>query len=169
MSLPSGASPWNGIFGRVEGQNTTICHYNSTTYRWLTTLSFYIYCIFFTSYISYCLGGNLGGKDSYHLSRCDSHHIYIYIHTHRLSPSNFSLSLSLSLSLYHTHAHTHTHSPRYIYIHIYIYIYKLVTLVQGVPKVTFSKVSTPRCRGKCYPFPCIAPLYPWTVSYNSEY
>ncbi len=23
MSLPSGASPWNGIFGRVEGQNTT--------------------------------------------------------------------------------------------------------------------------------------------------
>ena len=25
MSLPSGASPWNGKFGRVEGQNTTIC------------------------------------------------------------------------------------------------------------------------------------------------
>ena len=24
MSLPSGASPWNGIFGRVEGQNTTL-------------------------------------------------------------------------------------------------------------------------------------------------
>ena len=24
VSLPSGASPWNGIFGRVEGQNTTI-------------------------------------------------------------------------------------------------------------------------------------------------
>ena len=24
MSPPSGASPWNGIFGRVEGQNTTL-------------------------------------------------------------------------------------------------------------------------------------------------
>ena len=24
VSLPSGASPWNGIFGRVEGQNTTL-------------------------------------------------------------------------------------------------------------------------------------------------
>ena len=24
VSLPSGASPWNGIFGRVEGQNITI-------------------------------------------------------------------------------------------------------------------------------------------------
>ena len=24
VSLPSGASPWNGIFGRVEGQNTTV-------------------------------------------------------------------------------------------------------------------------------------------------
>ena len=26
VSLPSGASLWNGIFGRVEGQNTTIDH-----------------------------------------------------------------------------------------------------------------------------------------------
>ena len=24
VSIPSGASPWNGMFGRVEGQNTTI-------------------------------------------------------------------------------------------------------------------------------------------------
>ena len=24
VSLPSGASPWNGKFGRVEGQNTTL-------------------------------------------------------------------------------------------------------------------------------------------------
>ena len=26
MSLPSGASPWNGIFGRVKGQNTTLMY-----------------------------------------------------------------------------------------------------------------------------------------------
>ena len=26
VSLPSGASLWNGMFGRVEGQYTTICH-----------------------------------------------------------------------------------------------------------------------------------------------
>ena len=26
MSPASGASPWNGIFGRVEGQNTTLCY-----------------------------------------------------------------------------------------------------------------------------------------------
>ena len=29
MSLPSGASPWNGKFGRVEGQNTTKPHIDS--------------------------------------------------------------------------------------------------------------------------------------------
>ena len=27
VSPPSGASPWNGIFGRVKGQNTTVCQY----------------------------------------------------------------------------------------------------------------------------------------------
>ena len=27
VSLPSGASPWNGKFGRVEGQNTTTTHF----------------------------------------------------------------------------------------------------------------------------------------------
>ena len=26
MSLPSGASPWNDMFGQVEGQNTTNTH-----------------------------------------------------------------------------------------------------------------------------------------------
>ena len=43
-------------------------------------------------------------------------------------------------------------------IDIYIYIYKLATLVEGDPKVPFSIVTTPRCRGGRYSFPWIAPL-----------
>ena len=45
VSLPSGASLWNGIFGRFKGQNTTLMHMdkinmfakmkeNKTTYSW---------------------------------------------------------------------------------------------------------------------------------------
>ena len=47
----------------------------------------------------------------------------------------------------------------YIDIYIYIYIYKLVTVVEGDHKATFSIAITPRCRRGCYSFPWIAPLY----------
>ena len=49
----------------------------------------------------------------------------------------------------------------YIYIYIYIYIYELLaTVVEGAQKAPFSIATTPRCRGGCYSFPWIAPLYP---------
>ena len=37
---------------------------------------------------------------------------------------------------------------------------KLATVVKGDPKAPFSKATTPRCRGRQYSFPWIAPLYP---------
>ena len=37
---------------------------------------------------------------------------------------------------------------------------KLVTIVKGNQKAPFSIATTPRCRGKRYSFPWIAPLYP---------
>ena len=38
----------------------------------------------------------------------------------------------------------------------------------GDPKSPFSIATTPRCRGGCYSFPWIAPLYPWSIPYNAE-
>ena len=40
---------------------------------------------------------------------------------------------------------------------------KLATVVEGDPKAPLSIATTPRCRGGCYSFPWIAPLYPWSV------
>ena len=37
---------------------------------------------------------------------------------------------------------------------------KLATVVEGDPKAPFSIATTPRCRGRYYVFPWIAPLYP---------
>ena len=46
-----------------------------------------------------------------------------------------------------------------IYIYIYIYIYvSLLSVVEGNPKASFWKATTPRCRGGCYSFPWIASL-----------
>ena len=61
-------------------------------------------------------------------------YIYIYIYSHK--------------SVSHTHTHTH------------IYIYKLVSLVEGDPKVPFSITTIPRCWRGRYSIPRIAPLYP---------
>ena len=36
----------------------------------------------------------------------------------------------------------------------------LVNIVEGGPKAPFSITTTPRCRGGCYSFPWISPLYP---------
>ena len=44
---------------------------------------------------------------------------------------------------------------------------KLATVVKGDPKSPFSIVTTPRCRGWRYSIPWIAPLYPWSISYNA--
>ena len=44
----------------------------------------------------------------------------------------------------------------------------LVTVVEGNPKAPFAITITPRCRGGCYSIPWIAPLYPWSLSYNAE-
>ena len=38
----------------------------------------------------------------------------------------------------------------------------------GPLKSAFLTASTPRCKGWCYSFPWIAPLYPWSVPYNAE-
>ena len=38
--------------------------------------------------------------------------------------------------------------------------YKDVTVVEVDPKAPFSIATTPRCRGGCFFFPSIAPLYP---------
>ena len=37
---------------------------------------------------------------------------------------------------------------------------KLATVVEGDPKAPFSIATTPKCRGGCYSFPRIVPLYP---------
>ena len=42
---------------------------------------------------------------------------------------------------------------------------KLVTVVEGNQKASFSIATKPRCRGGCYSFPWIASLYPWYVPY----
>ena len=43
---------------------------------------------------------------------------------------------------------------------------KLATLVEVGPKAPFSIATTPRCRGGQYTFPCIALLYPWSITYK---
>ena len=45
---------------------------------------------------------------------------------------------------------------------------KLATLVEGDQKASFSIATTPGCRGGCYSFPWMAPLYPWYVPYIAE-
>ena len=44
-----------------------------------------------------------------------------------------------------------------------------MTVVEGDQKAPFSIATTPRCRGRRYSFPWIAPLYTWYVHYNAEW
>ena len=46
---------------------------------------------------------------------------------------------------------------------------KLATVVEGDQKAPFPIATTPSCRGGCYSFPWIAPLYPWYVPNIAEY
>ena len=45
---------------------------------------------------------------------------------------------------------------------------KLATLVKHDLKAPFSIATTLRCRGEHNSFPWIAPLYPWSLLYNTE-
>ena len=58
----------------------------------------------------------------------------------------------------------------FYFILYYIYIYKIQVgnCSRGWPK-GFTIATTPRCRRGRYSIPWIAPLYPWSVSYNAEY
>ena len=62
---------------------------------------------------------------------------------------------SFSYPLLKFHAAIFLHCPRNTK-----YLVKLATLVEGDPKVPFSIATIPTCRGGCYSFPGIAPLYP---------
>ena len=53
--------------------------------------------------------------------------------------------------------------PNFFYLKV-----KLATIVEGDQKAPFSIASIPRCRGGCYSFPLIAPLYPWSLTYIAE-
>ena len=46
---------------------------------------------------------------------------------------------------------------------------KLAIIVEGDSKALFSIVKTPKYKGGRYPFPWVAPLYPWFVPYNAEW
>ena len=43
-----------------------------------------------------------------------------------------------------------------------------MTVVEGSPKAPFSTAIIPRCQGRHYSFPWIAPLYPWYLPYCAE-
>ena len=45
---------------------------------------------------------------------------------------------------------------------------KLATLIEVDSKALFSIATILRYRGGCYSIPWIAPLYPWSLPYNSE-
>ena len=45
--------------------------------------------------------------------------------------------------------------------------YFQMTLVEGDPKALFSIATTPRCRGGHNSISWMAPLYPWSLSYNA--
>ena len=86
------------------------------------------------------------------------HRYYTFILGRRAHP--------LKLNLQHS-----TSTWRYcwsINLCLSIYISKLVTVVEGDQKGPFSIATTPRCRGRCYSFPWIAPFYPWYIPYTAE-
>ena len=53
-------------------------------------------------------------------------------------------------------------------MNILFIVSKLATIVEGKQEAPFSIATTPRCRGGCYSFPGIAPLYPRYVHYIAE-
>ena len=56
----------------------------------------------------------------------------------------------------------------YIYIYIVKYIVSWPTVVEGDPNAPLSIATQRRCKWGLNSFPCIPPLYPWSVPYNAE-
>ena len=60
-------------------------------------------------------------------------------------------------------------NQKFLHVDIYeVKKVKLVTVIEGDQKASFSIATTPRCRGGRYSFPWIAPLYPWYEPYIAE-
>ena len=83
-----------------------------------------------------------------------SSNAYIFPHKTSVSSSPYLFVTSLMRSLDRFHGHP----LRLLLVKsFYTYIYSRPTVVEGDPKSPFSIVTTPRCRERCYSFPCIAP------------
>ena len=54
---------------------------------------------------------------------------------------------------------SHKTQPNQLLYSVVLIKVKLATIVEGAQKAPFSIATTPRCRGGCYSFPWIAPLY----------
>ena len=59
-------------------------------------------------------------------------------------------------------------APLWKYWNWRAYKVKLAIIAGGDQKALFSIATTPRCRGECYSFPWIAPLYSWYIPYIAE-
>ena len=130
------------------------------------------------------LEANCHNKNSHFLFHCKNSHSFSHIHNyHILSTSHKHIQ-----RLFNPHENLHSciYTCKNFTIHLYkdffslyfltwiiillIYIYKkLVTIVEGNWKACFSLAITPRYRGRCYSFPCIAPLYSWCLPYNGRH
>ena len=55
-----------------------------------------------------------------------------------------------------------------ILIKLYRLVKLLATVFEGDQKASFTKGTTPMCRGERYSFPWIAPLYPLYIIYIAE-
>ena len=85
LSLPSGASLWNGTFGRVEGQNTTIVVFFSMLWILMNIYFLIKFCTFWSCaipniwsyFISFCIWCNIFDK----LEKVNmSIHLFIFHH-----------------------------------------------------------------------------------------
>ena len=91
---PSGASPWNGIFGRVEGQNIT---------TWIHTHT----CTHLHAHIRMYIRSHI---QTYTYTYTHTHK-YIYIHTH------MQIYILINTNM---HIETHLHIPTQTYIRLHI-------------------------------------------------
>ena len=53
-------------------------------------------------------------------------------------------------------------------IHVKCYVRMYLVFIFLKRQYEKTVATTPRCRGGCYSFPWIAPLYPWSLPYNAE-
>ena len=102
----------------------------------------------------------------------DISHSLFFLFLSQFFSSIHSLNNYLNISyLSNSHSPFNLFYPFSFVIYIYIYIYilvKLETIFESDQKTPFSIATIPRCRRGLYPFPFIATLYPWYVSYIAE-